>query len=216
MKYWSDIVKATLYKLGIEENDDDSDEFTDKMPIIANECLSMIANDIKAHIKTITINVEKEAVGVIMPEDFLAFADTDIIFNGKELSRFNPDIIYSAWNQIILKTPGTYIISYNARYGEIPSEIIEHNTKAYKTFDLRKSYTKEQYEEFFPDSDTEFNGIYESVLDCLPTYIASQLLAQDDVQKSTILRNEFEVLTQRLETKELFQNRHFHSEGGWY
>ena len=220
MKYWSDIVKATLYKMGIAEDDDDATEFTDKMPIVANECLSMMANDLRPCLKKITI-VNTERAIVTMPEDFLGFSGVPIILRTDKQIIYHPDIEYNDWNVITLPDVGVYTISYFARYGEIPSYIKQGDTGPFKTFDLTKSYTEKEYNEIFgltPSESDEivFNGIYSSVLDCLPTYMASQLIAQDDVQKSTILRNEFEVLAQRLETNIMYQNESFRSEGGWY
>ena len=55
MKKWSEIVQATLYKLFIDETDEDSIEYTNKMPYIANECLNMIANDIHSCVREIEI-----------------------------------------------------------------------------------------------------------------------------------------------------------------
>lgn len=220
MKYWSEIVKATLYKLGIEENDEDSTEYTDKMPIIANECLSTIANDIRACIKRINIVTDSKNNEVIMPDDFLAFSGLAIMFRNKNEIVYHPDVYYTDWNSLILPDKGVYTISYNAKYGEIPNSIIQKNMEAYNTFDLTKSYTGTQFKNVFgigvDSEDIVFNGISSSVLECLPTYIASQLLLQDDAQKSTMLRNEFEVLVQRLENNIMFQNESFVSKGGWF
>lgn len=222
MRYWSEIVKATLYKMGINEGDDDSDEFKDRMPILANECLSMIANDLKPCIKKLRIEAIKNNTNVIMPDDFLAFSGIPIMLLTKDEIIYHPEVYYNDWNDITLLEMGTYTISYYARYGEISDNINQGDSTVYKSFDLTKNYTREEYDKLF-GLDTEgdpdevvFNGIYSSVLDCLPTYIAAQLLAQDDLQKSSILKNEFEVLCQRLENNIMYQNESFKSPGGWY
>ena len=55
-----------------------------------------------------------------------------------------------------------------------------------------------------------------SVLNLLPTYIASQVLAQDDIQRSVILKNEFEVMLSRLYNENMYAVKHYESKGGWY
>lgn len=275
MKYWSDIVQASLYKLFIDENDEDSNEYTNKMPIIANECLSMIANDIKPCLKGITLSVynfitegsnfvldgdfvvydgirekaredmlyitpttryiykNKELLEVIdtiysteiykMPNDFISFAENSPIkIEHRKVKTHPTEIVYVDWNKISIMDKGTYTIYYNASYGVIPKDIGYDNLSSgtWNDFDLTKSYTADEYNEYFEigisGKEIVFNGISSSVLDCLPTYIASALLAQDDLQRSAILRNEFETMAQRLDTHILFENESFTSPGGWY
>lgn len=81
-------------------------------------------------------------------------------------------MVYSGKNGIILKEDGIYTINYNANYQEID----------------------------ISDPDKEID-IDESVLVLLPIYVASQMSATDDIQRSTIMRNEFEVALSRLDTK---------------
>lgn len=268
MKYWSDIVKATLYKLFVEEDDEDANEYTNKMPIIANECLSMIANDIKPCVRKLVIvrsamrgeelsayvpdsPSEREIVFCIsdyenykagtmwyffdgkkkkitafeMPDDFLCFADSsDTLLTPWGDLQFHPKIVYASWNSIILPELGTYTIMYNAKYGEVPSNIGYDNEDPWFTLNLTKSYTGKEYAKALdPEADVEnetndivFNGIQSQVLECLPSYIAATLLEQDDLQRAMILRNEFESMAQRLEDRVLYENEKFVSPGGWY
>ena len=98
----------------------------------------------------------------------------------------NPKIIYLKNNKLRLPEKGSYNIYYNARW----------------------EYIKE-------DNPVDLD-IDPSILMCIPTYVASKLLAQDDVQRSTILRNEFELMLSRLDTNITNEATSFHSEGGWY
>jgi len=283
MKYWSEVVQASLYKLFIDDTDDDADEYTNKMPYVANECLNMIANDIKPKWCEITIKTFPKLVlgsnfevedGVItyevgedtivttvrtdtiyregednyiyenddlvkkynvahitdiikMPDDFITFADRSPILT--KINRYKkaeiiskPNIVYKAWNKIILPEVGEYNIFYNGRYGEIPLNIAYIDEDIWTNFDLTRSYTREEYNEIFnltesgDPTEIVFNGIDKSILECLPTYIASSLLEQDDLQRAMLLRNEFESMAQRLEDNEFYQIEHFTSPGGWY
>ena len=98
----------------------------------------------------------------------------------------NPRIVYVTRDRVQLIDKGDYKLSYNARW----------------------SYINENY-----NGDLEID---ESILMCLPSYIGSKLLAQDDIQRSTILRNEFELMISRLDTEVTNDATSFHSIGGWY
>lgn len=272
MKYWNDVVTATKYKLGIGLKDSDDDEYEAQMPYYANECLTMIANDMKAHIKEIVIVNTMKNLKIDMPEDFLSFSGISMFYlnypvatsetlseltdvpegttyicidsivsgfkAGKGYKRvgdnwvevdvektarheYHPKVEYENWNSLILPEIGTYKIRYNALYGEIPFNMFKFNETAYVDFDLTKDYTEAEYNEEFgitggDESKVVFNGIYPSVLNLLPTYIAAKLLEQDDIRMSTILMNQFEIMAQRLETDERYEVEHYVSEGGWY
>ena len=53
-------------------------------------------------------------------------------------------------------------------------------------------------------------------MECLPSYIASQLILQNDLQMSTILKNEFEMISSRLEVKEVFNAEEYEDDKGWW
>ena len=168
---------------------------------------------------------KKKITAFEMPEDFLCFADSsDTLLTPWGDLQFHPKIIYASWNSIILPELGTYTIMYNAKYGEVPSNIGYDNEDPWFTLNLTKSYTGKEYAKALdPEADVEnetndivFNGIQSQVLECLPSYIAATLLEQDDLQRAMILRNEFESMAQRLEDRVLYENEHFVSPGGWY
>lgn len=99
------------------------------------------------------------------------------------------DVVYLGDKSVTVGELGEYVIYYNGTWHNITDmDVIDDN-------DLK---------------------IDISVLNCLPTYIASQCLAQDDVQRSAMLKNEFELMLSRLDTNIMYQNNHFRSSGGWY
>lgn len=99
----------------------------------------------------------------------------------------DPTIIYFGGN-LILPKKGHYVIFYNATWQPITEENMD-------------------------DSDLPIDA---SVLNCIPAYVASQLLAEDDVQRSTILNNEYELMLSRLDTNVMYESNSFKSTGGWY
>lgn len=206
MNTWGEIKQATLNKLFLEEEESQQQGYLDKFQYLANEGLILIANGVKPKIATHTVKVVVREEGkdkadgeyyvgdvIEMPEDFLSFADI-INYSGDEQ---DPEIVFITDNMIALKRVGTYSIFYNAAYDEITDEYVtpigEGDNKRYKKINIPKS-----------------------VLNCLPSYIASQVLSQDDIQRSTILKNEFELMLARLDTNVMYEANHFKSSGGWY
>lgn len=101
----------------------------------------------------------------------------------------DPVIVYVGDRQLKLPVAGEYTIYYNALWRDITEDDIKN------------------------DNILEIDS---SVLNCIPSYVASQLLSQDDIQRSTSLKNEFELMLSRLDTNIMYQQNHFRSEGGWY
>jgi hypothetical protein len=122
-----------------------------------------------------------------LPEDFLSFADTVNYVNGVA----DPAIVYLNDKTIMLNVPGVYQIFYNALWEPIT-------------------------EDYMNDQEQPDLPIDQSVLNCIPTYVAAQILAEDDVQRSTILKNEYELMLSRLDTNIMYQENHYKSTGGWY
>lgn len=160
-----------------------------KFPILANECLITIANDIKPNIKKIMVDGElltttEEDQIITLPDDFLSFPSMINYLDGEA----DPTIVYVGNNQLLLPKIGTYTIFYNALY-----PIITDITSSTADINLE---------------------IPQSVLNLLPSYVASQCLAQDDVQRSAILRNEYELMLSRLDDNIMYESNHFKSSGG--
>lgn len=99
------------------------------------------------------------------------------------------DIVYLGDRDFAVGEIGHYVVYYNATWENITEEDVQKDNAL---------------------------TTHISVLNCLPTYIASQCLAQDDVQRSAILKNEFELMLSRLDTNIMYQNNHYRSSGGWY
>lgn len=244
MKKWSEIKQATLYKLFLGEEEAQQQGYLEKFQYLANECLNLIVNGVKPRIASYSFQVENEK-DVLKGEGFVydainktivdrhgnkyiydenkiyldlligkklkiknnVFFEPENIFLTNEhismpddfLSFYdvvnyvngekNPKITYLTDRIIKLKDKGNYTIFYNALWKDIDKNDI--------------------------DRDNELDIDY-SVLNCLPSYIASQVLAQDDIQRATILKNEFELLLSRLDTNVLYEQNHYVSEGGWY
>lgn len=139
---------------------------------------------------------------VTMPEDFISFGnmtgkcETTVIdpyYNTQEIKEevYTPDH-YIKRNAIYFDKPGVYTVHYNALWEEITDD-----------------YTK------YADSGKELPQD-KSVLSILPQYIAFNILAQDDIQRSAILKNDYEVLLSRLDTSVQYDTEDYKSSKGWY
>lgn len=197
MRKWGEIKQATLDKLFLTIDEAESQDYVAKFRYLANECLNIIANGVKPKIRTYSflvvdkipedvadgIDVYLKNEAVKMPEDFISFADMLNYVDGKPHQKLR----YYGDKSLIATTLGLNEIFYNGEYDEITEEIAsDDNSKL--------------------DVDS-------SVLNCVPTYIASQLLSQDDIQRSSILKNEFELMLSRLDTNIMYEVQHF--EEGW-
>lgn len=198
MKKWSEIKQATLDKLFMTEAEASQQDYLAKFQRFANEALNIIANGVKPQIKAFRFSVLADdvptAIGdyhikdvIAMPEDFISFSDMTNYHNNTPWN----DIVYLGDRYIAVGELGDYVIYYNALWEEITDDNVN------------------------PKIDTPLTT-HISVLNCLPTYIASQCLAQDDVQRSASLRNEFESMLSRLDTNIMYQEQHYQSKGGWY
>lgn len=200
MKKWSEIKQATLNKLFLDEEEAQQQGYLAKFAYLANEALNVIANGVKPKITTAIVETTDANEQYTMPENFISFInminymqpgekDDEGNVTYLDINVADPDIVYLGARTIMLPKIGRYTIYYNAEWDVITDE---HTIK---------------------DIPIEIDS---SILVTLPTYIASQLLAQDDIQRSTILKNEFELMLSRMDTDVFYQENHFKSTGGWY
>lgn len=123
---------------------------------------------------------------VAMPYEFLSFSDMVTYLNNKPSTNFK----YLSDKVIELTGNGTYKIYINTLYDLITEE------------DLVR--------------DNVLRDIDFTILQMMITYITYNLLLQDDVQRSMILKNEFELMLSRLDDNVMYQSSSFESIGGWY
>ena len=189
MKKWSEIRQGIINKLFMDEDEANSENenYASKFAFYANECLNQIANSVKPRIAVFDIETTRENEEQEMPEDFLSVADMVNYVDGEA----DPIIVYMGDKNIMLPRVGRYKIFYNALWQPIT-------------------------EDYMNDQEQPDLPIDQSVLNCIPSYVASQILAEDDIQRSTILKNEYELMLSRLDTNIMYQENHFKSTGGWY
>lgn len=201
MNKWSVIKQRILNKLSISEDESRQQGYLSKFQDFANECLDYIANSVKPKVKSYEIITTVKNSVAAMPDDFIGFSEhTNFLTMSVEnygngyacedgydsvtqtVLMLDPMISYIDDKTIKLPQIGTYKIYYNALYPEIS------------------------------DTDIKDDAVLEidpSVLNLLPSYVASQCLTEDNIQKSVRLQNEFELGLSRLDNGELFEVKHF-------
>ena len=196
MNKWSEIKQATLDKLFLTIEEADDQGYLSKFRYLANECLNIIANGVKPQIKKFEFEVIDDGSPLNENQyalsNVISMPDDFLSFTDMIVYRDNEpydEILYLGDRDIAVGLVGRYVIYYNATWGDITENDVQNDNKL---------------------------AVHVSVINCLPSYIASQVLAQDDIQRSAYLNNEFELMLSRLDTNIMYQNNSFRSSGGWY
>lgn len=186
-------------KLDLDESEGNTLSLISRFKAYANEAITIICSTVKPDRRFIAIEVTDEMVGTpvrINDSNFISFGDdiNRIIYDeyGERVYRetHDDDFVYNGYNQIIPFRTGTFIISYNARW------------ITFSTSDLGQ------------DDNTQLN-VPMDILECLPSYIASQCMKVDDDYKASVLRNEFEMMVARIDDTHYKTNKTFTIGGDW-
>ena len=195
MYTWGYIKDASLAKLDLNEMSATQQELINRFYIYANEVITQVCSAIKPKYSFQKFEITEDMVGEeqVMPNDFVTFGDDvnyQIVKRCNETFRIelhDEDFTYHGYNHLIFFHTGTFYISYYARW---------------YTFDVSIS------------QDTEID-VPNDILDCIPSYIASQCYKIDDEYKAQVYRNEYEMLLGRINDTNYKNTKTFTIEGGW-
>lgn len=200
MYTWGYIKDVSLAKLDLEEAEATVQNLLSRFPFYANEAITQICSSIKPKYSFVNFVIDEKNVGVPqdMPKDFISFGD-DVCYELKEKDigygdvalikeeLHDEDFEYYGYNKVIFKKTGNFNISYNARW---------------ITFD--KSFKNETVLDVPTD-----------ILDCIPSYIASQCYKIDDEYKASVFRNEYEIALARIDNTNYKNTKTIKIEGDW-
>lgn len=203
MYTWGYIKDVSLAKLDLDEGEATVQNLLSRFPFYANEVITQVCSSVKPKYTFAHFVIDKDQVGTIvnMPNDFVSFGD-DVCYELKEEKLWaggyydwmytkheinSEDFEYVGYNQLVFKRPGDYFISYNARW---------------------YTFTKSM-------SDTTEIDIPNDILDCIPSYIASQCFKIDDEYKASVFRNEFEMAFARIDNSNYKEPKSIFIEGDW-
>lgn len=242
MYTWGYIKDAALAKLDLDEKSAIEQNLINRFPYYANEAMTQICSAIKpkyayytftvynsakdakisinakynVDIDTISMSYinftdnEKMALQeynevlskdlyvntlIKMPEDFISFGNgvNTVTYQDafrimyKDVEAYDSDFIQQGYNYVKCRHSGTFTISYNARW-------LMFNTSFNDTVKL--------------DAPLD-------VLDCIPSYIASQCYKIDDEVKANIFRNEYEMFLARIDASDYRNTTTITIDGGW-
>lgn len=196
MYTWNYIKNATLSKLDLNEDEGNALSLISRFKYYANEAMTMICSTIKPKRCFATFTIGENDIGkiaTINDSNFISFGDdvnwlTTVNSFGETVKSetSDSDFLYSGYKDIIPFKTGTYLISYNARWCR---------------FD-----------------NIEGSNIIDAPIDiveCLPSYIASQCMKVDDEYKASVFRNEFEIMFARIDDTHYKTNKTFKIGGDW-
>ena len=197
---WGYLKDATLAKLDLTVDEATTQNLLSRFPFYANEAMTQICSSVKPKYSFAKFEITKDDVGKPqkMPEDFVSFGD-DVSYEIKEEQLYVDDSVmvkeqlhscdfdYLGTNKVVFKRKGTFYISYNATW-------------------------------FVFDKSTDLNIVIDApndVLDCIPSFVASQCYKIDDEYKSSVFRNEYEIMLSRIDNTHYKEPRDIYIEGGW-
>lgn len=205
---WGYLKDAALAKLDLAEEEANEQKLLKRFHIYANEVMTQVCSSLKPHRTFAEFTVEDTTTLYTMPDDFVAFGNdvckVEYYTDGKNdylLSTIpenctvwqvkdtatDEDFEYVGFNKIRFLHQGVYQISYNARW----------------------------YTFTYDTPDGTILPVPMDILDCIPTYIASQCYKIDDETKASIYRNEYEMLLARIDNTDYSETKTVHIGGGW-
>lgn len=205
---WGYLKDAALAKLDLTEEEANEQKLLKRFHIYANEVMTQVCSSLKPHRTFAEFTVEDTTTLYTMPDDFVAFGNdvckVEYYTDGKNdylLSTIpenctvwqvkdtatDEDFEYVGFNKIRFLHQGVYQISYNARW----------------------------YTFTYDTPDGTILPVPMDILDCIPTYIASQCYKIDDETKASIYRNEYEMLLARIDNTDYSETKTVHIGGGW-
>ena len=194
MYTWGYIKNVALAKLDLEEQEASNQKLLQKFHYYANEAMTQICSTVKPKHAFFEVDVTDDKIGtaITMPADFISFGnDVNKLFyneHGRTYCReaYDDDFEYIGYNKIVCKTVGRFFISYNARWITFTNQ----------------------------DGDYEID-VPTDILDCIPSYIASQCYKIDDEYKASVFRNEYEIFLSRIDDTDFRNTKTFKIEGDW-
>lgn len=194
MYTWGDIKNVTLAKMDLDENEAGVQNLLSRFYYFANEAITQICSAVKPKYTYFQIEVTDNMVGTMirMPDDFISFGDdvNRISYDeyGHQTVRetHDDDFTYMGNNHITCWRTGTFYISYNARWITFSNQ----------------------------DNQSPLD-VPADILDCLPSYIASQCMKIDDEYKATVYRNEYETFLARIDNTHYKNTKTFQIAGDW-
>lgn len=197
MYTWGYIKDVSLAKLDLTEQEANVQNLLSRFPFYANEAMTQICSTVKPKHTFFEIDITENDINVplqIGDNDFISFDDdiTTITYTdefGRTVTEEAHDdyFVYKGYNQAVFFKVGRYVIPISVRW-----------------ITFRKDM-----------DDNEMLNVPNDILDCIPSYIASQCYKIDDEVKSSIFRNEYEMSMARIDNTNYKSTKTIKIGGDW-
>ena len=237
MYTWGYIKEATLAKMDMSVSQAVDMGLMNKMPFYANEAVTQITAAIKAKRAFAEFEVMERDETLELIKRFYNLDDISFLFNqpcDKSLLTTNEQKALDNYNRLkyvgdIVKFPEDFFAwsdDVSLMYDFNERTWVDTNDDFFETYGgnavmfkrcgkFRIAY-KAKWFKILPSTDDSFVlDAPDDILECLPSYIASQLYKIDDEVKSGILRNEFEMMVARIDENDYQTNRTMMDRRGW-
>lgn len=207
MYTYGDMQEMILAKLDLTEEEAETQGLIRRFPRFADEAMTQICSAVQPNRTFDCIEVVDELPSELkenthyavvgrpytMPADFISFGDDvntlTYVEHGHRcvVDVFDDDFKHIGYNKLLFKRTGTYCISYNARWID-----------TFVNLDVNVPLEAPR-----------------DVLDCIPSYVASQCMKIDDEYKSAVYRNEYEAFLARIDDSDYSNTRTIKIGGDW-
>ena len=233
MYTWGYIVDLTLAKLDLTQEEALNMQILEKLYMYANEAMTQICSTVKPcrdfYVVNIYKNVEVVDNGLII--DDVKYEDLVLKDNG-DVVNSNDEVVFYKLGSIISIDDPLFIafgddISTLETVDDWGDRFVEeahndvlirkgyNNFKCYEPGTYSVSYNKRWFR-FLPSlsPSTVINAPVD-VLECLPSYMASQVYRMEDDYKSSVLRNEYEMFIARIDDTRYNTTSTIKIQGDW-
>lgn len=197
MYTWGYIKDVSLAKLDLTEQEANVQNFLSRFPFYANEVITQVCSTIKPKHTFFEMDITEDNINVplqIGDDDFVAFDDdvSTITYEDKYGNTITEEahddyFVYRGYNQAIFFKTGKYVIPISVRWVTFRKDM----------------------------DDSEVLNVPNDILDCIPSYIASQCYKIDDEVKSSIFRNEYEMAMARIDNTNYKSTKTIKIGGDW-
>lgn len=215
MYTWGYIEDVALSKLDLDASDPLYKKLASSFKYYANEVMTQVCSTIKPKQEYATVVVDSN--NVLKPITVPPFLEKEFISFGDDINTVTYESYDEEWNEGIITT----VTKDSKRY--ITREAHDNDFR-YMGYDKIICYREGTFEISCNTRWIDFTSITDKglplniptdILDCIPSYIASQCFKIDDEYKSSVFRNEYEMMLARIDNTNRNTTKTFTIGGGW-
>lgn len=214
MYTWGYLLDAARAKLDLDESDPVYKRLLTSFKYYANEVMTQVCSTVKPKRVFATVVVTDD--NVLTPIDVSELLDTAFVSFGDDANTITCEWDGFAWNDEIVNVTskdGKKYVTREAHDNDF--KYVGYNKIiCYKVGTYQISCNTRWIDFTTVDPSTVLK-VPEDILDCIPSYIASQCYKIDDEYKSSVFRNEYEMFMSRINDFDYKSTKTFTIGGDW-